>query len=267
VPVEPAAAGRGEDRVARLEVRSLCAGARPGSGFRPGSKGVLRDISLRVAPGEILGLGGLVGAGRSELLDALFGLAKGTTGEILVDGEAARITTPRHAIRAGFGYVPEDRRLQGLFFALGVHENIALPAMPRLARRGWRHLEAERELVGGRVSRFQIKCASTASPPGQLSGGNQQKLLIARWMGRATRVLLLDEPTRGIDVGTKAEIHRLIREAGAQGTAVLLVSSEMPELLALSDRIAVLCEGRLAGELRGREMTQSAVLRLATSYE
>lgn len=229
------------------------------------SPGKLEGVSLTVEPGEVLGIGGLVGAGRSELLDAIFGLDPDATGAVSVGGEPVSLESPRHAIRAGVGYVPEDRKLQGLFFQLGIDENILVPIMPRLARAlGIRKGGAERAHVAERMSTLRVKAASPASLPGELSGGNQQKLLIARWMGRGTRVLLLDEPTRGIDVGTKAEIYKLVREAADQGAAILLVSSEMPELLALSDRIIVLCEGRLTGELRGAEMTQANILRLAT---
>ncbi|MEW6746185.1 MAG: sugar ABC transporter ATP-binding protein [Planctomycetota bacterium] len=240
---------------ARLEIRSLRV------------PGLLHDVSLTLSPGEVLGIGGLVGSGRSELLTAIFGLDPRSSGEILLDGKRALIRSPRDAIRCGIGYVPEDRRLQGLFFDLSVHENIALPEMPRVARWGWRDYRSEDALVTARLTTFQVKTASPASLPGELSGGNQQKLLIARWMGRDTRVLLLDEPTRGIDVGTKSEIYRLIQEAAARGTSVLLVSSEMPELLMLSDRLVVLCEGRLTGELRGDAMTQAAVLQLATRHK
>jgi ABC-type sugar transport system ATPase subunit len=163
------------------------------------------------------------------------------------------------------GYVPEDRRLQGLFFDLGIDDNITLPFMHQLAAAlGFRSAEGERGLVGRKMKEFQVKAASASSRPGELSGGNQQKLLIARWMDRDTKVLLLDEPTRGIDVGTKAEVYRLVREAAARGTGVLLVSSEMPELLALADRVLVMCEGRVTGELKGAELTQAGILRLAT---
>jgi ribose transport system ATP-binding protein/rhamnose transport system ATP-binding protein len=161
--------------------------------------------------------------------------------------------------------VPEDRRLQGLFFQLGVSENILLPVLPRLARGGVRRLRAERALTAQRMREFQIKASSPSAAPSSLSGGNQQKLLIARWMSEHARILLLDEPTRGIDVGTKAEIYRLIRAAADRGAAIVLVSSEMPELLALSDRLLVLADGRLAGELAGEQMTQANILRLATS--
>jgi ABC-type sugar transport system ATPase subunit len=228
----------------------------------------LRDISLEVRAGEVLGVGGLVGAGRSELLAAIFGLDPRATGSVKVGGEPLPMGDVRATIRAGVGLVPEDRRHEGLFFLLGVDENIVMPRMPALASwrfpLGLRRRRAESELVRERIETFRVKTAGTGSLPGQLSGGNQQKLLIARWMGRETRVLLLDEPTRGIDVGTKAEVYRLIREAADRGLAVLLVSSEMPELLALSDRIMVLADGVCTGVLEGDEMTQTGVLTLAT---
>jgi ABC-type sugar transport system ATPase subunit len=225
----------------------------------------VRDVSFNVRAGEILGVGGLVGCGRSELLNAIFGLDPTARGTILVDGEEVSIAHPAGPIRAGVGYVPEDRRNQGLFFQLGVDENILMPFLSRLARTlGLRSAAREQEVVQGRLGEFRVKAASRSSLPGELSGGNQQKLLIARWMGPRTRVLLLDEPTRGIDVGTKSEIYRLVRKAADAGAAVLLVSSEMPELLALSHRVLVMAGGRVAGELEGQGMTQSNILRLAT---
>ena len=231
------------------------------------SPGKLEHVSISVKPGEILGIGGLVGSGRSELLDAIFGLDDAATGQVLIGGKPLPLRRPRAAIRVGIGYVPEDRRLQGLCFQLGVAENIVMPVMPRLARAGLRRVSKERDLSASRIRDFQIKTASPAVSPGALSGGNQQKVLIARWMSPDVRVLLLDEPTRGIDVGTKAEIYRLVRAAADRGAAIVLVSSEMPELLALSDRVVVLCEGRLAGELRGEAMTQAAILRLAAALD
>ncbi|MFZ2875185.1 MAG: sugar ABC transporter ATP-binding protein [Phycisphaerales bacterium] len=228
------------------------------------SPGRLRDASLAVRKGEVLGVGGLVGSGRSELLDAIFGLDSRASGRVEVEGQ--RVRSVRGAIAAGVGYVPEDRRRQGLFFDLSIHENLVLPFMRRLASAlGWRRVGAERRLVREKIAAFQIKAASAGLSPGTLSGGNQQKVLIARWMGPQTRVLLLDEPTRGIDVGTKAEVYRLVRDAAERGAAILLVSSEMPELLALSDRIIVMCEGRISGELSGEAMTQANILRLATA--
>ncbi|MDX2131845.1 MAG: sugar ABC transporter ATP-binding protein [Planctomycetota bacterium] len=229
------------------------------------SPGKLRDVSLGASAGEVLGIGGLVGSGRSELLDAIFGLDPGATGTVLVDAVPVPPRAPRAAIGAGLGYVPEDRRRQGLFFDLSIHENLVMPFMRRLAAPlGVRGLGAERRLVREKLAEFQIKAASPVLSPATLSGGNQQKVLIARWMGAGTRVLLLDEPTRGIDVGTKAEIYRLVRAASDAGAAVVLVSSEMPELLALSDRILVMCDGRIAGELTADAITQANILRLAT---
>jgi ABC-type sugar transport system ATPase subunit len=229
------------------------------------SPGRIADASFQIRSGEILGIGGLVGAGRSELLDAVFGLDPRATGIVEVHGKAVPRTGPRASITAGMGYVPEDRRQQGLFFNLAIDENILAPIMPDIARVGIRDLKAELAEVLARVVRFQIKTATVRQTvPGELSGGNQQKLLIARWMRDGSKVLLLDEPTRGIDIGTKAEVYRLVQEAAAAGLAVLLVSSEMPELLALSDRILVMSEGRIQGELAGADMTQKNILTLAT---
>lgn len=229
------------------------------------SPGKLRGVSLEIRPGEIVGIGGLVGAGRSELLDAIFGLDPSASGRVEVAGRVLHNHDPRAAIRAGVGYVPEDRKIQGLFFQLGIDENIVAPVLGLLAMpNGIRRRGQEAALVDERMRAFQVKAAAASALPGSLSGGNQQKLLLARWMGKQTRVLLLDEPTRGIDVGTKAEIYRIVREAAGRGLAVLLVSSEMPELLHLSDRVLVMCEGRITGELGGDEMTQAKILRLAT---
>ncbi len=243
-------------------------GAKRASGLRVesmASPGKLASVSFEVAPGEVVGVGGLVGAGRSELLDAVFGLDGASSGIVEIEGKAIPSHSPSAAIRAGVGYVPEDRKQQGLFFQLGIDENIVTPVMSMLASTGGiRRRSDESRLVDERIKSFQVKAASPASLPGSLSGGNQQKLLLARWMGKRTRVLLLDEPTRGIDVGTKSEIYKIVRDAADKGVAVLLVSSEMPELLHLSDRILVMCDGRISGELRGEQMTQANILRLAT---
>ncbi|CAG0982382.1 Ribose import ATP-binding protein RbsA [Phycisphaerales bacterium] len=234
----------------------------------------LKSISLEVRAGEIVGMGGLVGSGRSELLDAIFGLDPNARGIVLAAGVTlagaaapGKHRGPHVSIAAGVGYVPEDRRRQGLFFDLGVGENMLVPFMDRLAAAlGFRRAGVERKVIADKFATYQIKAASPRSLPGELSGGNQQKLLIARWMDKDTKVLLLDEPTRGIDVGTKAEVYKLIHAAADQGAAVLLVSSEMPELLALSDRVLVMCDGRISGELAGAEMTQANILRLATIH-
>ncbi len=241
------------DAPVRLRVRDLA------------SPGQIEPATFEIRAGEVLGIGGLVGAGRSELLNAVFGLDPKATGSVEVEGTDIAGKGPRAAITAGMGYVPEDRRLQGLFFNLAIDENILAPIMPDLATAGFRDLSAELTEVQNRVQRFQVKTATLRQTgPGELSGGNQQKLLIARWMRDVTKVLLLDEPTRGIDVGTKAEVYRLVQEAAAAGLAVLLVSSEMPELLALSDRILVMADGRIQGELSGKDMTQTNIMTLAT---
>ena len=232
------------------------------------SPGKLDNCSLNLYPGEVLGIGGLVGAGRSELFDAIFNIDTRAKGSVKIDGDEILGKGIRAAIDAGvgLGYVPEDRRIQGLFFNLGIDENIIAPIMNRMAGPlGIRNRAAELETVRKRIGRFQIKTASLSqTTPGELSGGNQQKLLIARWMTQDTKVLLLDEPTRGIDVGTKAEIYKLIRHAADDGLAILLVSSEMPELLALSDRILVMGDGQIKGELTENQMTQTNILTLAT---
>lgn len=236
-----------------LEVKGVC------------SPGKLVDVSLDVRRGEVVGIGGLVGCGRSELLNAIFGLDPRSNGDVSVAGNTIDRCSAAGPIAAGIGYVPEDRRLQGLFFQMGINENIVMPFMKQLASLlGVRSKQGEGSLVNGKMREFQVKAASPDDSPGTLSGGNQQKLLIARWMGGTTKVLLLDEPTRGIDIGTKAEVYRLVRQAADAGAAILLVSSEMPELLALSDRILVMCNGRISGELTGGDMTQANILRLAT---
>ena len=240
-------------QVASLEVRGLS------------SDRGLANVSLRVSKGEVLGIGGLVGSGRSELLDAIFGLDATARASITVEGASVPANNCRAMIAARVGYVPEDRKLQGLFFEMGVDENIVMPFMARLSHiLGLRSASGEKDVVSTKVGDFRVKTASTSSRPGELSGGNQQKLLLARWMGKDTRVLLLDEPTRGIDIGTKTEVHRLIRQAADAGTAVIVVSSEMPELLALSDRIIVMADGQIAGELTGDSMTQTSIMNLAT---
>jgi len=229
------------------------------------SPGKLQSVSFSVRPGEILGIGGLVGSGRSEVLDALFGIDPRASGSVRVCGAEVPRARPRAMIAAGVGYVPEDRRIQGLFFALGIDENTVLPYMPDLCSlAGVRSANRERRVVEDRLKAFQIKAASPSAVPGSLSGGNQQKVLIARWMHERSRVLLLDEPTRGIDVGTKAELYRLIHASADRGAAIVLVSSEMPELLALSDRVIVMADGTQTGELVGDRMTQSNILTLAT---
>jgi ABC-type sugar transport system ATPase subunit len=226
------------------------------------SPGRFHDISFSLRAGEVLGLAGLVGAGRSEVAEALMGLDGAARGTVAVDGKPVRIRTPRQAIRLGIGLVPEDRKRQGLVLpASGVH-NTSLPILKRLSRAGWIRRREERALTVDYFGRMRVRTPSPETPVAALSGGNQQKVVLARWLAARSRILMLDEPTRGVDVGAKAEIHALIADLAARGSAVLLISSELPELLSLSSRILVLRGGRLAGELRREQATQDRLLRM-----
>lgn len=222
-----------------------------------------RDVTLDLRAGEIVGLFGLVGSGRTELVETLFGLAPPTAGTVQVEGAPVSFASVRDACRAGLALVPEDRQRLGLHFNLSIQDNMALPSA---ARRGLGALDAaaERAAAGDLVSSLSIRAASVADSPDALSGGNQQKVVAAKWLATAPRILLLDEPTKGVDVGAKFEIHNLIRERAAGGMACLVVSSDLPEVLSLADRILVMREGRVRGELRAAHATEEAVMQLAT---
>lgn len=227
------------------------------------SPGKFENISFEIRAGEILGLAGLVGSGRTEVAEALFGLDPAASGEIYVAGERANLFgRPRRAMDLGLGLVPEDRKRHGLVLSMTAKENITLPILSRLARFGWVLRRAEDELALDYFSRMNVRARSTSSQAAGLSGGNQQKLVLARWLAAQCRILLVDEPTRGVDVGAKAEIHGLIDDLAARGSAILLISSELPEILNLSSRIIVLRHGRIAGELPREQCTQEAVMRL-----
>jgi ribose transport system ATP-binding protein len=217
-----------------------------------------------VRRGEIAGLAGLVGAGRTELLRALFGVESALAGEIRVDGAPRRIRSPREAIAAGLGLVPEDRKEQGLFLEMAVRENVSLGALARDARGGFIDFAAEQRLVRSSIESLRVRPPEPERLAGLLSGGNQQKVVLARWLALAPRVLLLDEPTRGIDVGARQELYALIDELASRGMAILFASSEMEEVLHLADRVFVLAEGRLSGTLDRAELTEEAVMQLAT---
>jgi ribose transport system ATP-binding protein len=227
-------------------------------------RGVLDRISFTVRAGEIVGLAGLVGAGRTELARAIFGDLGYDSGEIRVDGQPLHPRTPRDAIRAGIALVPEDRKEQGLVLALSVQQNIGLPSWPRLARLGLLGLAGERRLAAEYVRRLAIRTPSLGQKVMYLSGGNQQRVVIAKWLARRPRVLLVDEPTRGVDVGAKAEIHALLRSLAHEGVGLLMISSELPEILAMSDRVLVMHAGAIAGELPGPRATQDQIMRYAT---
>jgi rhamnose transport system ATP-binding protein len=207
-----------------------------------------RGVSFVVRAGEILGLAGLVGSGRSELAQAIFGVLPAHSGDILLGGERVRVDSPATGRALGIAYVPEDRGTQGLVRPMTVRENVSLSVLRRLAHGGFIDRDAERRLADEAVEKFSIRTAGIEQIVAKLSGGNQQKIVLAKWLAAKPRLLILDEPTRGIDVGAKAEIHRLMGELAGQGLAVLMISSELPEVLGMSDRVLVMREGRFVAE-------------------
>ena len=222
-----------------------------------------RDVSLSVAPGEIVGLFGLVGSGRSELLETIFGLHKPSAGGVFVGGSALRASSPRQAARAGVALVPEERHRQGLFFNLNLRQNLMMPARTvagDVLIRGGRERQHSETLL----SQWRIKAAGQDVTPDSLSGGNQQKVVLAKWLATAPRVLMLDEPTKGVDVGAKFEIHEIIRRQASASLGCLVVSSDLPEVLSLCHRVIVMREGRIQGELAGAAATEESVMHLAT---
>jgi ABC-type sugar transport system ATPase subunit len=227
-----------------------------------GSPAGFEDVSFTLRAGEVLGFAGLVGAGRSEVARALFGLDPLSRGRVFVRGAPVTIRTPEDAMRNGIGLVPEDRKRQGLVLSMTSLANTTLVVLRKLARLGFIRHRAERALATSYFERLRVRAPGLDSITAGLSGGNQQKLVIAKWLAARCQILILDEPTRGVDVGAKAEIHALIDELAAGGNAVILISSELPEVLNLSTRIIVLREGRVAGELSRERATQAAVMRL-----
>ena len=224
--------------------------------------GKFEDVSFTLRAGEVVGLAGLVGAGRSEVAGAIFGLEPEMRGTVSVRGQPVRIRSPRQAIALGIGLVPEDRKRQGLVLSASGLHNTSLPILRWLSRFSWLKLDEERALATDYFGRLRVRTPSVNAVVAGLSGGNQQKIVLAKWLAARSRVLILDEPTRGVDVGAKAEIHGLIDDLAAQGAAILLISSELPEVLSLAGRILVLRAGRVVGELRREEATQAVLLRL-----
>ncbi|MBW7893507.1 MAG: sugar ABC transporter ATP-binding protein [Opitutaceae bacterium] len=214
-------------------------------------RGGVRDVSLQLRAGEILGLAGLVGAGRTELARVLFGLTPADAGEIVLNGNAVRIASPQDAVAQGIAYVPEDRRRHGVIPELAVAENMSLASHRRMFPGAWLRPRRERSFALDYMQRLAVKADGPEAPVATLSGGNQQKVALARWLATEPRVLILDEPTQGVDVGAKSEIHRQMRALAAQGMALLLISSDLPEVLGLSDRIGVMRNGRLVATLPG----------------
>ena len=231
---------------------------------RPGR---FHDVSFSLRAGEVLGFAGLVGAGRSELAQAIFGLDPLSTGAIYVRGRRVSIRNPRDAMALGLGFVPEDRKRQGLVLPMRARENTTLPTLESLARLGWIHRAAEREVAQTYIDRLRVRTHSMDAATAGLSGGNQQKLVLAKWLAAKSEILILDEPTRGVDVGAKAEIHAWIDRLASEGAAVLLISSELPELLNLSTRMLVLRAGRVVGEVARESATQDGLLRLMAGLE
>jgi rhamnose transport system ATP-binding protein len=228
------------------------------------ARGRFHDVSFTVRSGEIVGLAGLVGAGRSEVARAVFGVDRYDTGEVRVGGVRLPRHRPAAALTAGLALVPEDRRQQGLIMSMSVERNITLPTRGRLARFGVLLGGRERRTARDWIDRIRIKANRSAAAVGTLSGGNQQKVVLAKWLATAPKVLIVDEPTRGIDVGTKAEVHRMLSDLAGRGLAILMVSSELPELLGMSDRVLVMHEGRLVADIPRADATEEAVVQAAT---
>jgi ABC-type sugar transport system ATPase subunit len=224
--------------------------------------GRFQDVSFSLRAGEVVGLAGLVGAGRSDVAETIFGARRATSGKIFVRGREVEIRTPSGAIRLEIGLVPEDRKRQGLVLSESGRRNASLPVLNRLSTFSWLRQSEERALAHEYFQMLRVRTPDIDSPVAGLSGGNQQKIVIARWLAARAKILLLDEPTRGVDVGAKAEIHALIGELAANGAAVLVISSELPELLSLSSRVLVLRAGRLVGEVPAAAATQDGLLRL-----
>jgi ribose transport system ATP-binding protein len=226
--------------------------------------GHISHIHFEVRGGEVLGIAGLIGAGRSEILNTLFGVNRKTSGEVLIDGKPVSIKGPADAIAAGIGFVTEDRKSQGLVLGLSLRENVTLVHLAKYARAGVINRKAENAAVKELIDELQIRARDAELEVKSLSGGNQQKVVFAKWLAAPPRVLLLDEPTRGVDVGGKAEIYHTINRLAAAGTAIVMVSSELPEVLAMSDRILVMREGEQAAIFDAKATNQEQIITAAT---
>jgi ABC-type sugar transport system ATPase subunit len=236
-----------------LEVNGLCVGNR------------VFDASLTVRAGEILGIAGMVGSGRTELAAGIFGALRAHRGTVDIGGTRRTRMTPRTAIRLGLGFVTEDRKSQGLLMLLDVAQNVTATTLAQVSRFGLMRPALERAAAQAAIKEYRIAGAHPAGGVATLSGGNQQKVLISRWVRVCKRVLILDEPTRGVDVGAKAEIYRVMRELTSRGLGILMISSELQEVIGMSDRVLVMREGRINGEVSGEQMTEHDIMRLATT--
>ncbi len=234
-----------------LELRNVCV-----------RQSKLKDISLTLHRGEITGMAGLIGAGRTELCRAIFGIDRIDSGEILIKGKPAQVSSPRDAVKSGIALVTEDRQISGLALRLPIAANVTMANVERISRFGMLDLKSQNRLSAELGQKLRLKAASPAQLAGTLSGGNQQKVVIAKWLFRGASIFLFDEPTRGIDIGAKAEVFELMSELARSGAAILMVSSELPELLHVADRILVMRQGRISGELP-RDTTQEQIMKLA----
>lgn len=227
-------------------------------------QGVFDSVNFSVKSGEIVGVAGLMGAGRTEIMRALFGLDKLDSGEIWVGGRKASVKNPYEAVKLGIGFITEDRKNEGLVLDFSIRENMALPNLTSFSKKGVIDYKTETDFVDLLIKRLRIKTESGETNAKNLSGGNQQKVVIAKWVGIGPKVLILDEPTRGVDVGAKREIYQLMNELTDRGVAIIMVSSELPEVLGMSDRILVVHEGRISGELQKSDATQEKIMTYAT---
>jgi ribose transport system ATP-binding protein len=225
----------------------------------------VRDVSIELRPGEIVALAGMVGAGRSELALGLFGALPITNGAIYVAGQRLTSMSPARAIELGMGLVTEDRKSQGLAMFLDIAANITGPALTEITRRFLIDKPLEMTIARREIDRYRIACRGPQTPVATMSGGNQQKVIVSRWARICRTVLILDEPTRGVDVGAKAEIYRIMRELSDQGLAILMISSELTEVIGMADRVIVMREGRITGEVQGADVTEESIMHLATS--
>lgn len=235
------------------------------SGYRHPTE--FEDINFELRRGEILGFYGLVGAGRSEFMQSLIGVTRPSAGAVRLDGEVLVIRSPSEAIRAGIVYVPEERGRQGAIIGLPIFQNVTLPSLSRTSRAGFLKLANEFALAREYTSRLDLRAASLDQDVGTLSGGNQQKVVIAKWLATKPKVIILDEPTKGIDIGSKAAVHAFMSELAAQGLSVIMVSSEIPEIMGMSDRVIVMREGRIAGRFERVDLTAEKLVRAAAGIQ
>lgn len=222
------------------------------------------SVSFVLHSGEILGFSGLMGAGRTEIMRGIFGIDDTDSGELYLDGKKIEIKTPHDAVSKGIGFLTEDRKSEGLILDFSVRDNISMTAFEEFSKKGWINSKEEEEFVDLLIKRLTVKTAHMELPVGALSGGNQQKVVLAKWIGAGSRVLILDEPTRGVDVGAKREIYILMKELAERGVGIIMVSSDLPEIIGVSNRVLVVHEGRISGELKREELSEERIMTLAT---